>query len=149
MRQRCPPRSISDGWPSGSGLRPLQRRQVEPDHPLAATAAWPGSAVRRARPRPSTILRPPVRRDEEEGSSACPFSWSTFRAMALPSTGGKNRDRWSAFISEYVTGSENLCVLCLLVDLRHPGLAIDREAYELLASSGVPCRSSLGPRPIT
>ena len=28
--------------------------------------------------------------------------------------------------------------MCLLVDLRHPGLAIDREAYEWLASSGVP-----------
>lgn len=48
---------------------------------------------------------------------------------------------WSAFIGEYVTQSPNLCVLCLLVDLRHPGLAIDQQAYDWLASAGVPCRS--------
>ena len=45
---------------------------------------------------------------------------------------------WSAFIGEYVTQSPNLCVLCLLVDLRHPGLAIDQQAYDWLASAGVP-----------
>ena len=45
---------------------------------------------------------------------------------------------WSAFIGEYVTQSPNLCVLCLLVDLRHPGLAIDQQAYDWLSSAGVP-----------
>ena len=77
-------------------------------------------------------------RDEEEGEQRLPFFLVDLRGYGFAKTGGKNRDRWSAFISEYVTGSENLCVLCLLVDLRHPGLAIDREAYEWLASSGVP-----------
>ena len=58
--------------------------------------------------------------------------------MGFAKTGGKNRDMWSAFIGEYVTQSPNLCVLCLLVDLRHPGLAIDQQAYDWLSSAGVP-----------
>ena len=58
--------------------------------------------------------------------------------MALPRLAARNRDMWSAFIGEYVTQSPNLCVLCLLVDLRHPGLAIDQQAYDWLASAGVP-----------
>ena len=64
-------------------------------------------------------------RDEEEGEQRLPFFLVDLPGYGFAKTGGKNRDRWSAFISEYVTGSENLCVLC-------------REAYEWLASSGVP-----------
>ena len=68
---------------------------------------------------------------------------AAFHLIDLPGygfakTGGKNRDMWSAFIGEYVTQSPNLCVLCLLVDLRHPGLAIDQQAYDWLSSAGVP-----------
>jgi GTP-binding protein len=53
-------------------------------------------------------------------------------------TGGKNRDTWSSFINEYVQQSQRLALLCLLVDLRHPGLPIDGQAYAWLASHGVP-----------
>ena len=78
------------------------------------------------------------RRDEEEGEQRLPFYLVDLPGYGFAKTGGRNRDKWSAFIREYVTQSPNLCVLCLLVDLRHPGLAIDQQAYDWLASAGVP-----------
>lgn len=78
------------------------------------------------------------RRDEEEGEQRLPFYLVDLPGYGFAKTGGRNRDMWSAFIGEYVTQSLNLCVLCLLVDLRHPGLAIDQQAYDWLASAGVP-----------
>lgn len=78
------------------------------------------------------------RRDEEEGEQRLPFYLVDLPGYGFAKTGGRNRDMWSAFIGEYVTQSPNLCVLCLLVDLRHLGLAIDQQAYDWLASAGVP-----------
>lgn len=78
------------------------------------------------------------RRDEVEGEQRLPFYLVDLPGYGFAKTGGRNRDMWSAFIGEYVTQSPNLCVLCLLVDLRHPGLAIDQQAYDWLASAGVP-----------
>lgn len=76
--------------------------------------------------------------DEVEGEQRLPFYLVDLPGYGFAKTGGRNRDMWSAFIGEYVTQSPNLCVLCLLVDLRHPGLAIDQQAYDWLASAGVP-----------
>ena len=78
------------------------------------------------------------RRDEEEGEQRLPFYLVDLPGYGFAKTGGRNRDMWSAFIGEYVTQSPNPCVLRLLVDLRHPGLAIDQQAYDWLASAGVP-----------
>ena len=78
------------------------------------------------------------RRDEAEGEQRLPFYLVDLPGYGFAKTGGKNRDMWSAFIGEYVTQSPNLCVLCLLVDLRHPGLAIDQQAYDWMSSAGVP-----------
>ena len=78
------------------------------------------------------------RRDEAEGEQRLPFYLVDLPGYGFAKTGGKNRDMWSAFIGEYVTQSPNLCVLCLLVDLRHPGLAIDQQAYDWLSSAGGP-----------
>ena len=78
------------------------------------------------------------RRDEAEGEQRLPFYLVELPGYGFAKTGGKNRDMWSAFIGEYVTQSPNLCVLCLLVDLRHPGLAIDQQAYDWLSSAGLP-----------
>ncbi len=50
----------------------------------------------------------------------------------------QNKDTWSDFIAEYVKTSPSLALLCLLVDLRHPGLPIDRKAYEWLREIGIP-----------
>ena len=41
----------------------------------------------------------------------------------------KSKDLWSDFIADYLKKSPQLRLICLLVDLRHPGLAIDEEAF--------------------
>jgi GTP-binding protein len=53
-------------------------------------------------------------------------------------TGVANRRLWSTFIGEYIEKSPRLSLLCLLVDLRHPGLDIDSQAYAWMKSHGVP-----------
>ena len=53
-------------------------------------------------------------------------------------TGRENRQFWSTFIADYVTHSSRLALLCLLIDLRHPGLPLDLEAYNWLSSHNVP-----------
>lgn len=53
-------------------------------------------------------------------------------------TGQQSRDTWSEFIAEYVQSSRDLVLLCLLIDLRHPGLPIDKKAYEWLRGLGIP-----------
>lgn len=52
-------------------------------------------------------------------------------------TSQKNKDMWSNFISEYIYNSKKLTLICMLVDLRHVGLPIDKTAYEWLMNSGV------------
>lgn len=50
----------------------------------------------------------------------------------------QSKDAWSGFIAEYVRKSRGLSLLCLLIDLRHPGLPIDKKAYDWLRAEGVP-----------
>ena len=53
-------------------------------------------------------------------------------------TAQQSRDNWSDFIGEYVEHSPSLSLMCLLIDLRHPGLPIDKKAYEWLRGLGIP-----------
>jgi GTP-binding protein len=45
-----------------------------------------------------------------------------------------SKDMWSDFISDYLKKSPSLALICLLVDLRHPGLPIDQKAYDWLSA---------------
>ena len=60
------------------------------------------------------------------------------RVYGFAKTGGKNRDLWSRFIGDYIQSSKRLVLLCLLVDLRHPGLYLDGEAYAWLRNNDIP-----------
>lgn len=53
-------------------------------------------------------------------------------------TSQKSKDSWSSFIAEYIKYSPGLVLLCLLIDLRHPGLPIDMKAYEWLQKLSLP-----------
>ncbi len=53
-------------------------------------------------------------------------------------TGQESRHAWSNFIADYVQNSKHLALLCLLIDLRHPALPIDRKAYEWIRGLGMP-----------
>lgn len=67
-----------------------------------------------------------------------PFFLVDLPGYGFARTGGKNRQIWSDFIGQYVTTSPRLTLLCLLVDLRHPGLSIDCQAYEWLTAHHIP-----------
>lgn len=73
----------------------------------------------------------------EEREERKPFFLTDLPGYGFARTGGKKKQMWSDFIGEYVTQSPHLILLCLLIDLRHPGLSIDCQAYEWLSRQGV------------
>ena len=73
----------------------------------------------------------------EEREERKPFFLIDLPGYGFTRTGGKKKQMWSDFIGEYVTQSPHLILLCLLIDLRHPGLSIDCQAYEWLSRQGV------------
>ena len=75
---------------------------------------------------------------DEENVRRKPFFLVDLPGYGFARTGGKHRQAWSDFISEYVTESPHLVLLCLLVDLRHPGLPMDVQAYQWLTENGIP-----------
>ena len=52
-------------------------------------------------------------------------------------TGKANRDQWSGFIAKYLSGSDNLAMVCQLIDIRHKPLENDVECYRWLKSCGL------------
>lgn len=52
-------------------------------------------------------------------------------------TGKANRDQWSGFIAKYLSGSDNLAMVCQLIDIRHKPLENDIECYHWLKSCGL------------
>lgn len=79
-----------------------------------------------------------LRIQEGEDITRKPFCLVDLPGYGFAKTGGKHRDTWSQFISDYVVASPQLRLLCLLIDSRHPGLPIDQEAYNWLVAHEVP-----------
>jgi len=79
-----------------------------------------------------------LREKKGEESERCPLFFVDLPGYGFAKTGGANRNMWGTFIGEYIEQSPRLALLCLLMDLRHPGLAIDKKAYEWMRSHGVP-----------
>ncbi len=52
-------------------------------------------------------------------------------------TNHNNKDRWSGFISKYLSKSENLGVVFQLIDIRHKPMESDLECYHWLLSCGL------------
>lgn len=52
-------------------------------------------------------------------------------------TNHNNKDRWSGFISKYLSKSENLGVVFQLIDIRHKPMESDLECYRWLLSCGL------------
>ena len=73
-----------------------------------------------------------------EHTTKTPLYFVDLPGYGFAKTGGKNRHLWGNFIGEYITASPRLSLLFLLIDLRHPGLAIDEEAYHWLVDNEVP-----------
>ena len=52
-------------------------------------------------------------------------------------TAKTNKDKWSGFISKYLSGSDNLGLVCQLIDIRHKPLDSDIESYHWLLDCGL------------
>lgn len=79
-----------------------------------------------------------LRQQEDEVVERTPFFLVDLPGYGFAKAGGKNRQMWSHFIGEYVLKSPRLRMLCLLIDLRHPGLPIDCQAFAWLMENHVP-----------
>ena len=52
-------------------------------------------------------------------------------------TNRNNKEQWSGFISKYLSGSENLGLVCQLIDIRHKPMESDLECYRWLKACGL------------
>ena len=52
-------------------------------------------------------------------------------------TNHSNRDEWSSFIGKYLSESENLVMVCQLIDIRHKPIESDMECYQWLLECGL------------
>lgn len=52
-------------------------------------------------------------------------------------TNRNNKEQWSGFISKYLSGSENLGLVCQLIDIRHKPMENDLECYKWLKECGL------------
>ena len=52
-------------------------------------------------------------------------------------TNRNNNEQWSGFISKYLSGSDNLGLVCQLIDIRHKPMESDLECYQWLKDCGL------------
>lgn len=52
-------------------------------------------------------------------------------------TNRSNKEQWSGFISKYLSGSDNLALVCQLIDIRHKPMDSDLECYHWLLGCGL------------
>ena len=67
----------------------------------------------------------------------------TFYLVDLPGygfakTSKDKKDQWSGFIRKYLSGSNNLRLVCQLIDIRHKPMDSDIECYHWLIECGLP-----------
>ena len=64
--------------------------------------------------------------------------WVDLPGYGFASAGGRERGRWSSLIRDYCNNRENLRGIIWLVDIRHIGVAMDREAWDWLRGLKAP-----------
>ena len=52
-------------------------------------------------------------------------------------TNRNNKEQWSGFISKYLSGSDNLGLVCQLIDIRHKPMESDLECFQWLKDCGL------------
>lgn len=52
-------------------------------------------------------------------------------------TNHNSKDQWSGFISKYLSNSDNLALVCQLIDIRHKPMESDLECYSWLKECGL------------
>lgn len=67
-----------------------------------------------------------------------PFHLVDLPGYGYAKTGQQNRKTWSNFIREYLLKSENLRLICQLIDVRHAPMKSDYETFAWLAENDLP-----------
>lgn len=78
-----------------------------------------------------------ARRNLEEGEERASFYLVDLPGYGFAKTNHNNKDLWSGFISKYLSGSENLAIVCQLIDIRHKPMESDLECFRWLQSCGL------------
>jgi GTP-binding protein len=64
--------------------------------------------------------------------------WADLPGYGFAQKARSDQERWSMLVADYCEKRENLCGVIWLVDSRHPGLPIDRDAFTWLTSLSLP-----------
>jgi GTP-binding protein len=64
--------------------------------------------------------------------------WVDLPGYGYAKTSKTEKLRWSKLIADYCQSRDNLAGIIWLLDIRHPGLRADREAFSWLCSLGTP-----------
>jgi len=95
---------------------------------LARTSAAPG--------RTATINL--FRVQAKLGDARVEFALVDLPGYGYAKTGRATRREWENFVADYLANSPRLKLVCLLVDVRHPGLPADIEAFRWLTAHKLP-----------
>ena len=66
-----------------------------------------------------------AKRNVEGGADTAQFYLVDLPGYGFAKTGKSNKDLWSGFISKYLSGSDNLALVCQLIDIRHKPMESD------------------------
>lgn len=78
-----------------------------------------------------------AKRMEEGLDERAKFYLVDLPGYGFAKTNRNNKEQWSGFISKYLSESENLGLVCQLIDIRHKPLDSDLECYQWLKECGL------------
>ena len=78
-----------------------------------------------------------AKRTDEGLDERAKFYLVDLPGYGFASTNHNNKEQWSGFISKYLSGSENLGLVCQLIDIRHKPMDSDMECYQWLRDCGL------------
>ena len=78
-----------------------------------------------------------AKRTDEGLDERAKFSLVDLPGYGFAKTNRNNKEQWSGFISKYLSGSDNLGLVCQLIDIRHKPMESDLECYQWLKDCGL------------
>lgn len=78
-----------------------------------------------------------AKRVEEGAEERASFYLVDLPGYGFAKTNHNNKDQWSGFISRYLSESDNLGLVCQLIDIRHKPMESDLECYRWLQECGL------------
>ena len=98
---------------------------------LARVSATPGKT------QTINIYELEAKRTDEGLDERAKFYLVDLPGYGFAKTNRNNKEQWSGFISKYLSGSDNLGLVCQLIDIRHKPMESDLECYQWLKDCGL------------